>query len=485
MRAAAFALAASIFASIPLQVSAHQKVPPGLLKLVPDLPQTAIKDPPGRIKKGRDLFFNETFRGNGRTCGTCHAATESFALSPADIAARPANDPLFVAEFNPALANLEKPALMRQLGLILENLDGFDKPGVMRGVPHTLALRTSITPEESFPLVNATGWSGDGSPGDGSLRNFVVGAILQHFPKDLLRRPGVDFRLPSKQEMDSILAFQLSLGRQADISLDGDDGIAALTFRDPDVEAGKALFITAPARNGTRSCAGCHDDAGANTAANVNRNFDTGTRRRPTIPACFDNTAPGDGGFLSANVFSQPVTCFDGRVINVTFRGDGTFNTPPLIEAADTGPFFHDNSAATLEAAIAHYTTAAFAESPAGNNNPFVLNETQINRISALLRALNSRQNAINALSALRRSDKEGQKLQADSLRESLAETRDAIQVITSSPIAIFEGSQIVPLLRQAATAQQDAINGKGNARKTNIREAIGLLTRAVSLYTT
>ena len=24
------------------------------------------------IAKGRELFFNETFDGNGRTCGTCH-----------------------------------------------------------------------------------------------------------------------------------------------------------------------------------------------------------------------------------------------------------------------------------------------------------------------------------------------------------------------------------------------------------------------------
>ena len=32
----------------------------------PPDPQTAL------IAKGRDLFFNETFNGNGRTCGTCH-----------------------------------------------------------------------------------------------------------------------------------------------------------------------------------------------------------------------------------------------------------------------------------------------------------------------------------------------------------------------------------------------------------------------------
>ena len=32
---------------------------------------------------------------------------------------------------------------MREFGLILENLDGFDHPGVLRGVPHTLGLPVS------------------------------------------------------------------------------------------------------------------------------------------------------------------------------------------------------------------------------------------------------------------------------------------------------------------------------------------------------
>ncbi len=78
------------------------------------------------ISQGAELFFEETFRGNGRTCGTCHPASNNFMIDPDFIATLPANDPLFVAEFNPALANLERPQLMRSFGLILENLDGFD-----------------------------------------------------------------------------------------------------------------------------------------------------------------------------------------------------------------------------------------------------------------------------------------------------------------------------------------------------------------------
>jgi mono/diheme cytochrome c family protein len=50
---------------------------------------------------------HETFDGNGRTCATCHAGAESFGASPQGIAALFASDPqdpLFIAENDPALA---------------------------------------------------------------------------------------------------------------------------------------------------------------------------------------------------------------------------------------------------------------------------------------------------------------------------------------------------------------------------------------------
>ena len=124
------------------------------------------------IATGEEIFFNETFGGNGRTCGTCHRALDNFGITPAFIATLPDDDPLFVAEFNPDLReNFEKPRLMREFGLILENLDGFgdlENRFVLRGVPHVLGLETSVESDQG----PHTGWSGDGSPGDGSLRSF-------------------------------------------------------------------------------------------------------------------------------------------------------------------------------------------------------------------------------------------------------------------------------------------------------------------------
>jgi hypothetical protein len=79
------------------------------------------------ICAGADIFFRETFNGNGRTCGTCHPMANNTTIDVPFIQSLPATDPLFVFERVPALAHLETPDL-RRLGGILENVDGFDDP---------------------------------------------------------------------------------------------------------------------------------------------------------------------------------------------------------------------------------------------------------------------------------------------------------------------------------------------------------------------
>jgi len=77
---------------------------------------------------------------------------------------------------------------MRNFGLVLENATGFDDLAhnfVLRGVPHILGLRFSVHSE----LGPLTGWSGDGAPGDASLRAFAAGAVIRHFPRILNREP--------------------------------------------------------------------------------------------------------------------------------------------------------------------------------------------------------------------------------------------------------------------------------------------------------
>jgi cytochrome c peroxidase len=297
----------------------------------------------GLIERGRQLFMNETFDGNGRTCATCHPPTNNFTIDPAFIASLPDDDPLFVAEFNPDLAELEHPDMLRNFGLVLENVDGLDKPGVFRGVPHTLGLRVSIavdpagddnlTRSDGSTVVHATGWSGDGAPGDGSLRSFAIGAVVQHFPKTLNRVEGKDFRLPTDAELDALEAFQFSLGRQSELDL------TTMFFADDQVAAGKDLF------NGigtNRACSSCHANAGANNDEGFNKNFATNAAHMATDARGFDPAMPGDGGFDSGPEFEVPG-------IAAKFYGNGRMNSASLVEAADTPPFFHNRIMDSIE----------------------------------------------------------------------------------------------------------------------------------------
>jgi hypothetical protein len=168
------------------------------------------------IAQGRQLFLKETFEGNGRTCGTCHVETNNFTVDPALIATLPPSDPLFVAETNPALAALENPDLMRRFGLILVNADGFDpsRGSVFCGTQNVQALANSATPQDpSFGIDFSTngrnpnpperlGWGNDGP----SLRDFALVAIAQHAPTTLARRAGMDFRPPTDEELDALVA---------------------------------------------------------------------------------------------------------------------------------------------------------------------------------------------------------------------------------------------------------------------------------------
>ena len=393
------------------------------------------------VAAGAELFINETFQGNGRTCATCHPLGANTQLSVTDIESFPDDDPLFAAEFVPALIftpggpKFEVPILMRGAALITENQDGVDdlvNKFNLRSIPHTLALTTSLAPNladgTTVPPNQRTGWSGDGAPNSGTLRDFATGAVFQHFTLRLNRVPNVDFRLPTDPELDAMEAFQLALGRNADLVL-------PLSFRNAIVARGQTVFTSPAAR-----CNGCHSNASANVAAGTNRNFNTGVEDqvdRPTqliLAAAGIDLTPGDPN----NLFPRDGG-FGATPGNTTVGfGNGTFNTPPLVEAADTGPFFHDNTLRTLEGAVAFYNSTAFANSPAGT--PAIdLQPTQIEAVAAFLRAINTLENirgsrdlasAVAGLAPNQRTS-----LGPPLVQQAASEIDDAIGVLSSADL--------------------------------------------------
>jgi cytochrome c peroxidase len=436
---------------------------------------------------GANLFFREPFGGNGRACGTCHAARFNFTIGPDFIDSLEADDPLFIAENNAALAQLEKPELMRQFGLIVENVDGAEDPTVkfvMRSVPHTFSLSRSIAP---LPIVNPdgtaadgttqppderVGWGGDGAPTPGGLKQFQAGAIFQHYTKSLARVSGVDFTPANDEQLNRIDDFLRAIGRSEDIAL------TAISFSDSGAEAGRTTFLA-----GTSRCNGCHNNASANNSAGLNRNFDTGVE----VARISDLNAmgiPHDGGFGGAAPGAPFDHDADGDGVNDSF-GKGTFSPPPLIEAADTGPFFHTNAFDDIEAAITFYTTPAFANSVAGGGNAIPLTSTDIENMGKFLRALNAAFNVQLAtfrlestITVVAEYKNRFKGVQKGMLETAQSEVRDALRVL--GEVGIYPS--VRTQLQSADDALDEAISESSfQDREDLATDALGFVQSANS----
>ena len=380
---------------------------------------------------GAELFFRDDFGGNGRSCASCHPADNNYTIDAESIALLPSTDPLFVAENDPALEGLERPDLMRDHGLILENVDGAEDPEVkftMRSVPHCLSLATSVTapPGTVSPApLERTGWSSDGAPNQGRLTDFQTGAIFQHYTKSLDRVAGVDFVQATPGELDAIDDFLRTIGRTNEI-----DVTNAVALTDTGAEAGRLEFIDPVNR-----CNGCHRNAGANVAAGFNQNFDTGVERL-RLAVLDSQGIPFDGGLGAGTAFNFDAN-EDGILDSI---GNGQFNATPLIEAADTGPFFHTNAFNSIEDAIGFYNSSAFNTSPVTNpTNQINLSATEIANIGRFLRVLNASFNIqmaiarVNALLPIIADGKnQSRDLQRELARLALVEVQDAIDVLSA-----------------------------------------------------
>lgn len=447
---------------------------------------------------GADIFFRETFGGNGRTCGSCHPQDNNTTLDAPFVAAlkqKSPRDPLFIADNDPNLSQLETSDLLN-FAAILENVDGFANPTqrfVSRSVSHVLSLKTSINRDPAdgteSPPLERTGWGGDGV-GDGSLLAFLEGAIKQHFTKDLRRRVDVDFRAPTAQEAELTRTFQLSLGRLNELNL------SQVSILDARAEDGRQAFMD-PSRG---RCNVCHSNAGANFLdTGLNRNFDSGVRLASNANFITrgreNDVLIADAGF-GGHDLDQPN--FDtARTGVLDGFGNGTFSVPPLIEAADTAPFFHNafkfqsRLPDNIEEAVNFYRlpSDAFGQSLGGKfleqrfGSPLVLDGEDAGSIARFLRVLNAAFNidiAQQRLQAARtlvsrfgdtRSD-----IQLRLMELAVVEIDDAFEVL------LADTGEVYPAVRSLLSqAKQEIALGlsatSASQRQTRITNALSSIT--------
>lgn len=306
------------------------------LALVPQMGYALDQD----VVQGFRLFTEETFSGNGRTCGTCHRPESGFTVSPADIASLPADDPMFVHETVPELSELENSVLLRQLAIF-----NTDANGPFRSANHLSAM------------ASPHGWAGTVP----DLFDFAIGAVRQHATKTLSRTEGVDFRSPTDNELGQMLLFQETVSGFDELA-----DLSAVTFLDSNAEQGRRMYVGAPGVPNAK-CQDCHSDGGAFDTNGVNSSFVTNTnvlaRRIRTATGITLPQDPGDS------------------------TGTQAFNTSAIL--ADTAPFFHNHGSAAIENAVGFYTNAqsAFQRSPAGVDIGGIrLSRTQSDQVAVMLR---------------------------------------------------------------------------------------------------
>jgi cytochrome c peroxidase len=434
------------------------------------------------ISQGRRLFLNEKFDGNGRACGTCHIESNNFTIDPEFISRLSRNNPLFVAENNPALAALERSDLLRTFGLILVNADGFGNPEkfTLRATQNVQALANSmVRPDPSFGIDSTSngrnadppqrlGWGNDGAP----LRDFSIVAIAQHATKTLDRRPGTDFRVPTDEELDALVAYQLPLGRQEDFNLQ------TLELKSALASSGKTLFLDTGfiGEPGHKNCNACHFNAGGTTAAAGNpmipgfprldgspRGFNmTSATNTNETPLALTLGLPRDGGF---GLVPLPTGGF-GNFFVIPGFGDfpvEEFNSATLVESADTGPFFHNHTVETLEEAVAFYGTPAFQSAPFSIGSPggpvpvgisSDSNDPEVQAISAFLRVLNALENIRSSINVAERGRRMQKEQDARELAElALAETMDAAEVLSRGALSKSREASVLSARAHLAVA--------------------------------
>jgi cytochrome c peroxidase len=354
------------------------------------------------VARGVFDFVDRHPRGlgtNGRSCADCHMPFDSLQLSPAGAEARfqllqrrratypNAIDPLFLpidaddfrinGEAANDFSNLRQNGLIRITLPLPANIKLIDPAtnapsaetsiDIWRAVPTVFNVRLT-GPDNLNPWPRGPNASGgfqlDGRIG--TLSEQARGAILNHAQAQA--EPGPGF-------LDDLAALEQVLFSSPRVRLLSDavrSGTSALPDIDPPLNAlqaqGKATFI--------RACAQCHGGPGMSTpqppvvrfhdiSTQCPRPVDTVTPARFLFTPCPARLARNARTYeitLNNGTVARRVSSDPGRALLSGFVGGpaaqddwNKLDMPGLRGIAHTAPYFHNNSAATLEEVADHY----------------------------------------------------------------------------------------------------------------------------------
>ena len=366
---------------------------------------STLPSPIGKAHRGETLFM-KGFPGahdNGRSCATCHVPEEAFQLTPQHVEARfqglqqrrlkhpSADDPLFRSidanDFADDFTNLRNHALVRVSITLPTNAAGEKLIW-----PVNDPTATVVAVWRSTPTVWNTAFTGpyqlDGR--QPTLQAQALGALVAH--SEITREPKEKF-------LDDIAAFQT-----AQFSSPAVKELAAALANgvtppptDPvlniEEQRGKLLF--------NQHCATCH---GGPTQTVPLTRLPPGIRNiriskpvppagadlpfapSPIAPRLWAFRVPGQTAPEVRSSTDPGQALLTGNIAHLNF-----FDIPTLYGISRTAPYFHDNSAATLEDVVRHYQVDAIfvrRVAPVGAPRPDLILDDEIEPLVAYLKKI-------------------------------------------------------------------------------------------------
>ena len=347
-----------------------------------------VTQPVRDLLEGARLFDLETFGGNGRTCLTCHSR-ETGTVSPSDARARfrhDPDDPLFVHDGSDdddgdGFGDGQHVTRMLANATVLMRI-GLHSDVEVKGHPEIreVTVRRGIPTTLNTPALDPVLMLDGRQP---TLQEQARGAITQHAQAT---------RAVTSRELDLIANFQRTPRFYSSLEMLA----LAFTGRAPGLPAGRTAsekrgrlffedlppdFSVNPPNLKPGACAVCHSGPLLNQTNQfppVPGGVPPGTRFQSALVSEFNEAGNPVLEFVFRNQLRDldPATNVDGvpdGVVEVsspdpgraliTGRADdfgsfdhlNAFKISPLRGITRTAPYFHDNSARTLEDVAEHY----------------------------------------------------------------------------------------------------------------------------------
>ncbi len=361
------------------------------------------------VARGRAAFNDRKLKqlgGNGRACADCHVPSDSFQLSPSVARARfeallirrarnkNADDPLFRAvdadDFRingdnaSDFSNLVENGLIRVTMPLPANVVLIDPATGQPSVETEVDLWRAVLPVFNLaitgpdgvlpiwppvPRVSIMGQDPIGPNPQGGYQHDARFATLQEQARGALVAHAQVTVEPSAQLLDDLAAFQQTLFSSRGVRRLARAIRSGSPLPDPDPELdeleqqGKMVF--------TRTCATCHGgtlhpststpDAGIVRPIVRYHNIQTACPRPATdgflpCPPGLERNARTYRITLANGTFQTVTTSDPGRLLLTGQPADlGMMDATQLRGIGRTAPYFHNNSAATLDDVLDHY----------------------------------------------------------------------------------------------------------------------------------